>query len=144
MAKKSLQHLPLFIGEIRRVVEFVQMSHVAEHLVGRGSILIHIIKIGQHQLSPSIKAVERLGRSRALTVDTMKVGHELDVIGHSSATILAKKLPDGLVGRTPQRALTLAGQMLVEKERGAFVGKHHHKACQVVAMLGQQIGGNSF
>ena len=47
IAEEALYHLTLLVGEIRDVVEFVDVAQVGKDAVGGGHVLVYIIEIGQ-------------------------------------------------------------------------------------------------
>ena len=65
IAEETVNHLALLVGEIRDVVEFVDVFQIGKHAVGIGHVLVDVVEVGQQQLSPAVELVERLLRLRA-------------------------------------------------------------------------------
>ena len=60
VAEEEFECLHLLRRQIRHVVEFVQVAQVAEHLRCVGHVLVDVVEVGQHHLSPSVEVVECL------------------------------------------------------------------------------------
>ena len=58
IAEEQFQRLHLFFRQIRHVVEFVQVAQIAEHLRRVGHVLVDVVEVGKHYLSPTIEMVE--------------------------------------------------------------------------------------
>ena len=88
----------LFLAEIADVVEFAIVPEIGEDLVGSNHVLVNVVEVGQQQLSPSVKTVERLIEACHLGVGTVKVANQLNGVCNGQFRLAAEELADGEVG----------------------------------------------
>ena len=101
MGKEPTDDCTLFVGEIRHVVQFVNVAYIGKHTVGVRHILVNVVKVGQHQLSPSEKLIQRLARSRLMAERLIEFTNEFDGIGNLYVRQAAEQIADSDIGRTP-------------------------------------------
>ena len=58
IAEESLKQGRLFFGEIGEVIEFVDVTEIAEYIVCHGHILVDVVEVADEQLSPTVEMVE--------------------------------------------------------------------------------------
>ena len=82
VTEEATDDLALLISEIRHIVELMDITKKGEHLVGRCHVLVHIIEVGQQQLSPAIEMIERLVDACALGEAAVQFADQQDGVGH--------------------------------------------------------------
>ena len=142
VAEEALQQLSLLGGEIRHVVEFVNVAQVGEYLVGRPHVLVEVVKVGEQQLSPAVEVVECLVDACALDEALMEFAYEQDGVGDLQWGVAAEEVADGDVSGAPQGLASLTGKVIVEKQRSTFVREDDGDAAEVGAEFGEQVGGD--
>ena len=60
IAEETLKQGCLLFGEIGEIVEFVDVTKVAEYIVGHGHVLVNVVEVADEQLSPAVEMVEGL------------------------------------------------------------------------------------
>ena len=82
VAEEAAYHLALFVGEIRHVVKFVDITEVGKDLIRRSHVLIEVVEVGQQQLSPAVEVVERFVDARTLDEAFVELTDEQDGVGN--------------------------------------------------------------
>ena len=72
--------------------------------------------------------VKSLVDARTLYEALVEVAHQLDGVGHIALAETTEQIADGDVGGAPQWFPRKACQVLVEEQRGTFVGEYHRRA----------------
>ena len=83
--------------------------------------------------------VEGFVDARTLDKAFVELADEQDGVGDLQRRVAAEEVADGDIGGTPDGVPCQTGEVLVEEQRGAFVGKHHRHARQVGAVSLEQI-----
>ena len=129
------------IGEVS--LNLGNVGHVTEHLVGIGKVLVDIVKVGQHQLAPTVEMVYRLLRLGTLHIGLVKVAHKLYGVCHGQQRVAAEEVADGHVSRSPHGLSSRhLKEMTVQKQRGTLVWEHHGHARHVFIESAEQVGGD--
>ena len=81
VAEEAAYHLALFVGEVRDVVELVDVAQVGKHLVGRAHVLVEVVEVGEQQLSPAVEVVEGLVDARTTGEALVEFADEQDGVG---------------------------------------------------------------
>ena len=144
VTEEALQHFPLFVSEIRQVVQFVQVAQVGQHPVGIGHVLVNVVEVGQQQLSPPVELVERLLRAGDGTERTVQQADGFYGVGHLQAALPSEEVADGDVRRAPDGLPGQSCQLLVQKQRGALVREDDDHLREVGAILFEDVLGNIF
>ena len=76
VAEEASDHLPLFVGEVGDIVEFMDIPQVLEHLICRAHVLIQIVEVGQEQLSPAVEVIQGLIHPCGLDKDLVQFTDE--------------------------------------------------------------------
>ena len=144
VAEKSSNHGTLLVGQVRDVVQLVDVAQIGEDAVGIGHVLVDVVEVRQQQLAPAVELVQRLLHARTLAERLVQVAHQLDGVGHHQVRLLAEEVADGDVGRAPEGLAGQPRQVLVQKQRGTLVGEYHGDARQVGAVLADDVLGHIF
>ena len=142
IGEKLGEKLLLLGGKIGRVVEFADVADVGENTTRIGEILVNIVEIGKQQLSPREELIEGFVLARDGVENAVKVADEFNRVGHGERAVVAKQVADGDVGGTPDRLVGESGEMVVEEERRALVGKHDGDTGEVRAELADEVFGD--
>ena len=118
IAEEFLNDFLLFFGEVRHVIELMDVTEVGKELPGRSHVLVHIIEVGYQQLSPAVKVVECLFDACTLDERLVKIAYQFDGVTHLQSSVLTEEVADGDIGGAPQRMRNQARQLIVEKQRG--------------------------
>ena len=134
----------MLVGEIRHVVEFVDVAQVSKDTVCRTHILVEVVEVGEQQLPPAIEVVECLVDACATGKTLMEFADEQDGVGHLKPGVAAEKIADGDISRTPQWTFCLMGKVVVEEQRGTLVREDDGDTGEVGAKAGEEVGGDVF
>ena len=116
IAEKAANHLTLFVGEIRNVVELMDVAQVGKDTVGICQIFVNIVEVSKQQLAPAVEFIEALVRPRAAAERLMEVADELDGVGSLECRLLTEEFADSDIGWAPNRLLGYACEMVVEEQ----------------------------
>ena len=83
--------------------------------------------------------IERFLQTGALHKTPVEVAHQFDGVAHLSVGMVTKQFTDGHIGRTPERAPRMTGEILVHEERGSFVGEDDRCAREVRSVFVEDI-----
>ena len=144
IAEEALYEFALLIGEIRHIIEFVDVTQVGEDAVGRTHVLVEVVEVGEQQLAPAIEVVERLVDARASGEALVEFADEQDGVGDLEFGVAAEEVADGDIGGTPQRTACQTGKVVVEEQRGTFVGEDYGDTGEVGAEAGEEVRGDVF
>ena len=101
VTEETLYEFALLVGEIRHIVEFVDVAEVGEDTVGGTHVLVEVVEVGEQQLPPAIEMVECLVNACATGKALMEFADEQDGVGHLQFGMAAEKIADSDIGRTP-------------------------------------------
>ena len=102
IAKKGLEHRFLIFCQIGDIIKLMYVADVGKHLAGIGHILVYIIKVRQHHLSPRKELIEGFNRLGYRHITLMKVADQLQTVGLLILTMTEKHVGDSGVDGAPQ------------------------------------------
>ena len=142
-AEELLQTFILLFGEEGEVAHLLPCLKVDEQFVGFHKVLVEVIEVGEHELSPREEMVEGLLAACELHVFAVKAEDELYLVGHLQVGMLAEEVTDRYIGRAPDGVSRFVKECLVEEERCTFVREYHGDVGKVLhTVLGDDIFGD--
>ena len=133
------QHLLLFGCKIRNIVQFVNISHVFEHKRCVSHILVNIVEVGQHNLSPGVEMVERLCHACHLHKCLMKIANKFYWVCNYLIRMFAKQFTDSKISRAPHRSVDSLRKIFVKEQACPLVGEDDGCVRQIAAILPNDI-----
>ena len=58
VAEKAANHGALLVGQVRDVVQLVDVAQIGEDAVGIGHVLVDVVEVRQQQLAPAVELVQ--------------------------------------------------------------------------------------
>ena len=116
VAEELLDHLLLVVGEIRYIIQFMNVAQVGEYLLGIHHVLIHVVKVGKQQLSPTVEMIQGFINARTFHEGFVQIADRLDRVSHLQIRMSAEKVADGDIGRGPDGLACQLGQVAVQEE----------------------------
>ena len=98
VAEELLDHLLLVVGEIRYIIQFMNVAQVGEYLLGIHHVLIHVVKVGKQQLSPTVEMIQGFINARTFHEGFVQIADRLDRVSHLQIRMSAEKVADGDIG----------------------------------------------
>ena len=133
----------MLLGEKGEVAHLLPGFEVDEEFVGFHEVLVEIVEVGEHELSPGEEMVEGLVAARELHILAVEAEGELYLVGHPQAAVTAEQIADRDIRRAPHGMSGFLEERVVEEEGGAFVWKDHSNVGEVLpTVLGDDIFGD--
>ena len=76
----------------------MKVAHVLENHTCVGKILVDVVEVGEHYLSPGIEMIECLFTARNLLKTLVEVADEFNRVGNDKPCVAAEELADGEIG----------------------------------------------
>ena len=124
--------------------EVVDVCDVDKEVAGIDHVVVDVLEVGQHQFAPRPELVERLSVRAAATLLVRLVEHtnELDGVGHGECRERLEQFADAGVAGCPDGVAGKGEEVLVEKEAGTLIGKHHRQVLKMAVVATVEVFGN--
>lgn len=140
VAEETFDGFSLLVVKEGEVSKFLQVSDVDKEFVWVNHIVVYVLKVALHHLHEGIELVERLVCLDVLYICLVEGDDEVYRVSKGMLRERSKYFAYGGVFWCPDGlALGVFPKILVEKERGAFVGEDDGGVLEITFELGIEI-----